>query len=429
MSIFDRIAGAFRVRNAAMPAAPDIVTPEIRPNFGSRISYTKTGEAVSEDTANRVSTAYRCANIIADDIASMPLQQFRKVGRSIVQVSPDPVNRNMAYLMEVSPNRWMSPFIFKKLWIYSLIWSGNAYIWQPPQAYRELFLLDPNYTTPGFDENGDLWYKTQFPNGSVEQIPWLEINHLMINSKNGLIGRGVLTFARETIGRQQGAFKTQNRIFASGLTSSAVMRMAGKLNDEARRRVKMEYQAAMSGESNAGGLAVLDETVEKFEVLSMKPTDAQFLESIAATDAEIANFFGLPLYKLNMGKQSYESNEQQNIDYLRTTLNPYLVQIEQGARLKWVPIAEQGDTYFRFIRESLLQTDAKSRATYLKMQIESGQISPNEARQVNDMSAYEGGDAYYIQGNMAKVGADGSLVMGNAGAGDPPDRPDSGDGA
>ena len=39
---------------------------------------------------------------------------------------------------------------------------------------------------------------------------------------------------------------------------------------------------------------------------------------IAATDADIANFFNFPLHKLNMGKQSYESNEQQELNYIRT---------------------------------------------------------------------------------------------------------------
>lgn len=378
--------------------------PEIRPDFGGNYSgYTRTGERVSEDTAKRIATAYRCAQIISDDIAAMPLQMFRKVERSIMQVAPDPIQRNVPFLLEVSPNRWMTPFIFKKQWIDSMIWFGNAYIWLPEQPYPEMFLLDPAQTTPGFDGNGNLIYKTRFPNGEEMVIPGDEVNHLMINSKNGLVGRSVLTYARETIGRQQGAHRTQDMIFSNGLNSAVIMKMRSSLTPEARARVRAEYERVMSGPSNAGRIAVIDEMVEKFDQITIKPVDAQFLETVQATDAQIANFFGIPLYKLNQGKQSYESNEQQNMDYLRTTLNPYLVQIEQAARLKWLPVEEQGNTYFRFIRESLLQTDAKSRAEYLEKQILSGQITPNEARQINDMSAYEGGDRHYIPANMMVV--------------------------
>jgi phage portal protein BeeE len=110
-----------------------------------------------------------------------------------------------------------------------------------------------------------------------------------------------------------------------------------------------------------------------------------------------------------MGKQSYESNTAQQLDYLSTTLNPYLVQWEQAGRLKWLKLDEQGDTYLRFIREALLWMDAKTRSEYLKGMILSGQMTPNEARQVNDLSAYEGGDTYYIPSNMARVLSDGSL--------------------
>ncbi len=403
-NIFERIFSALRVENAAQTPPPPAMQPETRPDFGSNFSgFTRTGERVSEDTAKRIATAYRCAQIISDDIAAMPLQMFRKVERSIMQVAPDPIRRNVPFMLEVSPNRWMTPFIFKKQWIDSLIWFGNAYIWLPEQSFPEMFLLDPAQTVPGFDDNGNLVYQTRFPNGEETVISGTEVNHLMINSKNGLVGRSVLTYARDTVGRQQGAHRTQDMIFSSGLNSAAIMQMKGNLNPEARARVRAEYERVMSGPSNAGRIAVIDEMVEKFDQITIKPVDAQFLETVQATDAQIANFFGIPLYKLNQGKQSYESNEQQNMDYLRTTLNPYLVQIEQAARLKWLPVEEQGNTYFRFIRESLLQTDAKSRAEYLEKQILSGQITPNEARQINDMSAYEGGDRHYIPANMMVV--------------------------
>jgi HK97 family phage portal protein len=150
-------------------------------------------------------------------------------------------------------------------------------------------------------------------------------------------------------------------------------------------------------------VAVFDNKISKFETITITPADAQFLETIQATDAEIANFFGLPLYKLNQGKQSYNSNEQQNLDYLRTTLNPYLVQWEQAGRLRWLAEWEMDSTYLRFNRNSLLQTDAKTRAEYIEKRIFSGQMTPNEARAVEDESAYEGGDLHYVPANMVAI--------------------------
>jgi HK97 family phage portal protein len=379
------------IRNVpAQVPGPAPIKPSTRPEY-IRLwgSYTKAGKSVSAESAKTIATAYRCGNIVSDDIASLPFQVFEKIGRSIHQVEPDGALRNTAYLMEIQPNRWMTPFVFKKTIVMWLIYYGNAYVWEPTSSYREWFILDADKTEPEFDQNGNIWFKTMFPNGQEEHIPDNEILHLMINSTDGLSGKSVLTYARETMGRQLGAHDTQDRIHSQGLNPAAAIYVNGELDLAGREKVKNSYLSAVQGSENTGGVAIFDNVVNKFEPITMKPIDAQFLETMAATDAEIANFFGMPLHKLNMGKQSYESNAQQQLDYLSTTLNPYLVQWEQAGRLKWLRVEEQGSMYLRFIRAALMWMDAKTRSEYLKSMIMSGQMTPNEARQVNDYSAYE----------------------------------------
>lgn len=399
------------IQNA--PATPAPIVPATRPEFiRSWGSYTTAGKVVSAETAKTLATAYRCGNILSDDIARLPFQVFQQIGRSIMQVRPNPTERNIAYLVEIQPNRWMNPFVFKKTCILSLLYYGSAYIWQPLTKYREMFILPADKTFPVFDQDGNIWYQTVFPNGQEKTLPGDEMFHQIINSTDGLSGKSILTYAKETMGRQLGAHETQDLVYSKGLNPSAALYVNGDLTPEAREKVKDAYLSAVKGSAGARGVAVFDNTVSKFEPISITPADAQFLETTQATDAEIANFFGVPLHKLNMGKQSYESNTQQQQDYIDTTLDPYLVQWEQEARLKWLAPEEQASTYFRFIREALLRMNAKDRAAYLKDQVLSGQLSPNEARQINDQSAYEGGDSYYIPANMAQVGPDGGLIMG-----------------
>jgi len=400
----------------AQPIPPAPYKPETRPEYVHRWGLpTKAGQRVSAETAKTLATAYRCGSIISDDIASMPFQVFQRIGRQIIQLTPDPVTRNTAYLAEIEPNRWMNPFIFKKTVILWLLYYGNAYIWEPAGPYREWFVLDADRTIPGFDENGNKLYRIQFPNGEIQDLPSVEVLHLMINSTDGLSGKSVLTYARETLGRQLGAKDTQNRIHSQGLNPTAALwvNSTKELTREARQKVKDAYLESVRGSGNTGGVAIFDNAIKDFKTISISPADAQFLETIQATDAEIANFFGLPLHKLNMGKQSYESNTQQQLDYLSTTLNSYLVQWEQAARLRWLRQEEQGYTYMRFIRDALLRTNPETRSKYLKDKILSGQLSPNEGRQIEDLSPYEGGDAYYIPSNMARVLSDGSLEYGD----------------
>jgi len=385
-------------------------TTWIMPELIDNLEYpTISGQNVTVETSKNVATAYRCINILSDDLAKMPLQTFvSRLPGQIDRVRPTNRPTNIAWLLEISPNRWMTPFVLKKTIMQWLVCWGNTYVWKPPRLggqREELFILNANTTSPLYDiKTGEIWYQTRFASGEMKYLPYNEVMHLLINSTDGINGRSVITYARETLGRQMGAYETQGRFYAQGMNPSGVMYMKGDLNKEAREKVRDTFQAALGGTSNAYGLAVMDEKVSKFEPITMKPVDVQFLESIQENDLEIANYFGVPLYKLDRGKQSYASNEQSNLDYLSTTLDPYLVQFEQTAMLQWLSEEEQNYVYLRFNRDVLLRTDAKTRSEYLEKNILSGQMTPNEARQINDLPAYEGGDDHYIPMNMGKVG-------------------------
>ena len=379
------------------------------PEVISSSGYTTTsGQTVNQETSQQVATVFRCGNIISDDIAKMPLQLFVKLPKGrIERVQPNGLTRNLSYLVEIKPNRWQIPFVWKKTLIKWLLYWGNGYIWQPPRM-RELFILPSSRTWPDYNENGDLIYRyfPALPETKAEpsrEIPAVEVLHLLINSQDGITGRGVIEFARESIGDQLGAYEVRGQLFAQGLATNGIIWAAGDLNQDARDKVRTSYMNAITGSGNAGGVAVFDSKIAKFEPVTMKLVDAQFLEQINATDADIANFFGMPLYKLNQGKQSYQSNEQQNLDYLKTTLDPYLVQFEQAAADKWLTVAEQSNMYFRFVRDALLRTDAATRGDYLQQKVLSGQLTPNEARNIDDMSAYDGGDNYYMPVNVQAV--------------------------
>jgi HK97 family phage portal protein len=400
-------------KNLIRPQARIPSTNQAPSDFLQGIDFLETGsvsaQQVSAESSRNIATAYRCINVLSDDVAKLPLQTFMsRTPGQIERVHASSRSQNISWLLEVNPNRWMTPLVFKKVAIQWLLTHGAAYIWQPPRQpgrRNELFILPTNVTVPVFDEAGQLWYEVQMPGAPVYHYPDVEVLSLLINSTDGIRGRSVISYARETMGRQLANYATQNKIAGKGLNPSGIVWMSGELDKEARKKTRQAYEEAL----NASGIAIFDPKVTKFETITMKPTDAQFLESIQENDTEIANFFGIPLYKLNQGKQSYQSNEQQNLDYLNTTLDPYLVQWEQAAAVKWLTEEEQNYVYFRFNRDALLRTDAKTRAETLEKRILSGQLSPNEARQIEDQSAYPGGDSKYIPANMGMVQTDGSL--------------------
>lgn len=377
--------------------------PDHAPSYGYK---TKSGERVGVFETMSVATAYRAKNIISDDVAKLPFQMFRRVGRNVEQVQPDAVTRNMAYLLQVSPNLWgWTPFQLKKASVDWLLFYGNNYIWMPVVGPRQLFILPANRTMPVFDLDGNLWYRHVFSNDVPAYIPAVEVLHTMINpDETGFIGRGMITFARETIGARIAARKTQAMFYAQGFMPAAYVQVSGELSREAREKVRHVYEDSMSGSENAYRLAIFDDKITKFEPINMPLKDAEFLESIEANDRDICNFFGLPEHMLNRGKESYSSNEQKYIEYLLGTLDAHLVPWEEAARIRWLSRKEQENSYFKFNRDALLRMDTKGRAEANEIRIRSGQMTPNEAREKEDRSAYADGDRYYMAGNIMPIG-------------------------
>jgi phage portal protein BeeE len=78
--------------------------------------------------------------------------------------------------------------------------------------------------------------------------------------------------------------------------------------------------------------------------------------------------------------------------------------LEQAARLRWLPEAEQNSTYFKFVRESVLRTNSKTRAELHEIEIRTGILKPNEAREHEDRDSYPDGDKFWMTRNNAEIG-------------------------
>lgn len=368
---------------------------------------TQSGETVSNAMSQTIATAYRAKNIISDAVGIMPFKMYeKKPDGSILNIEPDHVTRNMPYLMQISPNLWgWTPFMLKKAVTEWLIAHGNAYQWRPPVSPNQVFILPANKTRPVFDLDGNLWYEHQFSSSpKPTYIPGVEILHSLINpDETGFMGRGVITFARETYGRRMAANKTQAKMYAQGFMPAAVMTVDGEASKEQRDKMRSAYEDAMSGSENAFRLAILDNKIKEFKPVELQTKDSSWLESISATDDDIALFFGLPGHMLNKGKEAYNSNEQKFQEFVSLTLDSYLVPWEEGARVRWISREQQVNTYFKFKREALLRMDAKARAEINNIKIQSGQMTPNEGRAQDEMNPYPEGDQFWMASNIQPI--------------------------
>ena len=178
-----------------------------------------------------------------------------------------------------------------------------------------------------------------------------------------------------------------------------LFRSTGKTQKDA---IREEWERVHSGAANAHRIAVLDYGM-KYQALSISQKDAMFIEQMNATVEDIARFFGVPLYKLQSGKQSYNSNEQNSIEYVGR-LQPRVTQNEEERTWKQLSLSEQAaGREIRTNMMALLRSDQESRAKYYQTMWQIGAYSDNDILALEDMPDVEGGDEHMASLNYVPL--------------------------
>ena len=177
------------------------------------------------------------------------------------------------------------------------------------------------------------------------------------------------------------------------------------------QRVRDAWMSQFSGSRNAGKVAVLEEGM-KYTPISISPEQAQFLETRKFQINEIARIFRVPPHMVgDLEKSSFSNIEQQSLEFVKYTLDPWVIRWEQSLQRTLLSSEEKKRYYFKFNLEGLLRGDYASRMTGYATARQNGWMSANDIRELENLDripAELGGELYLINGNM--------LPLGNAGA-------------
>ena len=158
---------------------------------------------------------------------------------------------------------------------------------------------------------------------------------------------------------------------------------------ETRKKLKQEFQSYASDDAFA--VAVVDHGM-KFTPIGVSQSDAQFVETREFSVEEVSRFTGIPKHMLQTGKESYDSNTQQRLNYVTDTLLPYVVQWESEDSYK-LPAPQDRDrgVYIRGNVEVLLRADPTTRANFYEKMIQHAIYCPDECRAKEEKNPIPGG--------------------------------------
>jgi len=390
-------------------------------DFSLLFGRTTSGKTVNERTALQTTAVYACVRILSETIASLPLHVYRYTEGGKAKDT-----EHVLYtLLHDEPNPDMTSFVFREtLMSHLLIW-GNAY----SQILRDrsgqvigLYPLLPDQMSVHRSEKGKLFYvynryEEDNPNfqekGSIV-LSQEEVLHIPGLGFDGLIGYSPIALAKNAVGMTLACEEYGASFFSNGANPGGVLEHPGILKDPGK--VRDSWNAVYQGTRNAHKVAVLEEGMS-YKQIGIPPEEAQFLETRKFQINEIARLFRIPPHMVgDLEKSSFSNIEQQSLEFVKYTLDPWVVRFEQALK-KSLLLPEEKKTHFiKFNVDGLLRGDYQSRMNGYAIGRQNGWLSTNDIRELEELNPIppeEGGDLYLINGNMTKLKDAGGFMKDN----------------
>ena len=377
-------------------------------NYAFFMGGTTSGKTVTERSAMQMTAVYSCVRILSEAVAGLPLHLYKytKSGGKVMALD-HPLYR----LLHDEPNPEMSSFVFRETLMTHLLLWGNAYAQIIRNGKNEivaLYPLMPNKMSVDRDEGGQLYYT--YYRGSDEAIKNKEfavtlqpsdVLHIPGLGFDGLVGYSPIAMAKNAIGMAIACEEYGAKFFANGAAPGGVLEHPGTIKDP--QRVRESWQSTFGGSGNANKIAVLEEGM-KYTPIGISPEQAQFLETRKFQINEIARIFRVPPHMVgDLEKSSFSNIEQQSLEFVKYTLDPWVIRWEQSIQRALLSQGEKAEYFVKFNLEGLLRGDYQSRMNGYAIGRQNGWMSANDIRELENLDripAEEGGDLYLINGNM-----------------------------
>ena len=410
MGIFD---GLFKSRDK----------PENRTN-GSAYSFffgsSASGKRVNERSAMQMTAVYSCVRVLSEAVASLPLHVYRQNDKGGKEKATD---HPLYFLLHDEPNPEMTSFIFRETLMTHLLLWGNAYA----QVIRNgkgdvvaLYPLMPNRMNVDRDDKGRLYYEYTLTQedaptmkGSTVKLDPSDVLHVPGLGFDGLVGYSPIAMAKNAIGLGLATEEFGSKFFANGAAPSGVLEHPGVLKDPGK--IRDSWTQTFGGSGNSNKIAVLEEGM-KYTPVSISPEQAQFLETRKFQITEIARIFRVPPHMIgDLEKSTFSNIEQQSLEFVKYTLDPWVSRWEQ-AIVRSLLRPEEKKTYFvKFNLDGLLRGDYQSRMNGYAVGINNGFMCPNDVRELENLDLIpeeKGGFNYMVNGNMVKLEDVGAAYLG-----------------
>ena len=384
---------------------------------------TESGMHVDVDSAQKLSAWYRGRELLATVLAMLPLDILERLPNDggSQKASQHPLYE----VLHDKSNDADDAFQWKRQGVFDVIDHGWFYAWlvPGPRGFADkLPRIDPSLVTPrrqrvtmpnGGSYNGRYLFDVRDPHtGLTKTFTQDDIFYL-----RGAGGKGILEYARTSLGTALATESYAAQIFGRGALNGGIIETPGVLGAEAGKALAQSYV------TKAGNwqMPIVLEEGAKWKPNEMSPEDFQMLLSRKFSVDDMARWLGVPRQMLENSDPSFGNAEQFDQNFITYSMGGWLSLFEFAINDQLILNSQR--FFARFERKAFVRGKFSERVQGLVALKSAGIISADEARAVEDMNR-RGGDADRLHEPQNVIGKPAAAAGGEASA--PPAPPADG---
>jgi len=336
------------------------------------------GETVSESQALEVTAVLASVSLIADSVASLPIRAIRHVGDRAERI---------ALPKWLNASKTVSQYELLHMIVSSLALHGNAYLYIDRESSSVPLSLTPLHpqNVQVTIVNRDRYYTVNglpMPADSILHLRWW-------TPPQSAIGLSPIEMQKTTIGLALAMERHLAQFYGEGATPSSVLEVDGDMTVDQAKTLQATWETQNRRRRRP---AVLTNGM-KWRPIQTSAADAEMNETRAEQIAQIARIFRVPAYMIGARghPQTYQNNESAGMHFVTYTLLPWLRRIETALSTLMAQPRE-----LMFDTSGFLRADTINRYRAHQVGIMSGFLTPNEARAIEGLEPYEGGDEFVM---------------------------------
>lgn len=371
-------------------------------SIGGSTSYT--GRTVTFESALEVPALYGGVKIIAEDMGTLPNFVYRRgPNRTVTKDFAHPLYRVLHDL----PSPDISAGEFCEMLTAHALLCGNGYARIDRSAGRlYLWPLMPDTVRIEKNQRGASFYIVRDGSGPEQTFSQDRIFHLRGLMLSGMYGDNLLKTARQAIGLGMAGQEYAARFFADDATPGIILKRpagAPPLVPGQVEAVKEAWIKRFRGKPHEP--AILQDGTEPMR-LDPDHQKLQMLESRKYQVIEACRYLRLSPYKLaDHDRATFSNIEELGREHVSQTIGPWVRRWRQATYRCLLTEDERlaDSLYAEHSVEAFLQGRFDQQSEGYRKLLEKGVFSINEVRRLMNLNPTEGGDAHFIQLNMATV--------------------------